>query len=847
MRSPIRPRSRLVLEPLEDRLAPSTFTVTTVADAGAGSLRAAITSANAAPGADAIEFDIPGAGVRTINLTSALPTITGQLAIKGQTQPGFFTFPLIELNGTGAGAGAHGLVVNPAATGTVIRGLIINRFDGDGIRFKANNGRIEFCFIGTDGTGAVDLGNGGNGVFIFAGADNVTVGGNTIGLGNLISGNDQDGVRIEGAGTTGNRVQGNFIGTAGDGTTALANNQGVAIEAGASGNIIGGTGESAGNVISGNTFAGVWMSGAGTTGNLVRGNRVGTDRTGTLPLGNGGSGIFCFNGANSNTIGGATPGARNIISANAFTGVALVGTNANTVQGNYIGTALDGSTPLGNLQHGVGISTGSGNLIGGTTTGAANTISGNAENGVRIAGNFASANKVKGNFIGTDSTGILAVGNGICGVLIEAGANDNVIGGGIAAARNIISGNLDDGVGIMGAGTTGNVVRGNFIGTTASGTFARPNSDDGVSISDGASGNIVGGTATGSRNIISGNFSGGVQIRGAGTDGNVVQGNRIGTDKTGVLALGNLFGVACGEEASNNLIGGTTPTSRNIISGNGNAGVLISDSAGNKIQGNYIGTDKSGTVDLGNELHGVSITGASTENVVGGSTSSAGNVISGNGGDGVFINGLGTDDNRIRGNRIGLAATSTAPLGNDSHGIRLDFDPAGNEIGGTAAGTGNIISQNGGSGVFVSTGSGNAIQRNRIFDNGGLGIDLGMAGVTANDLDDPDAGANDLLNFPVLDAATLTPAGLRISGSINTEQNKIVRIEFFASPAADPTGHGEGKHYLGHILVQLLGTSSVTFSKLFAPTTVLPGQVVTATATDQAGNTSEFSLALLVD
>src|SRR5688500_13467228 len=118
-------RARLFVESLEDRLAPATFNVTTTNDAGAGSLRAVILAANAAVGADAIEFDIAGAGVRTINLASALPAITGQVAIKGHTQPGFFTFPLIELNGTGAGVGAHGLVVNAAATGTVVRGLII--------------------------------------------------------------------------------------------------------------------------------------------------------------------------------------------------------------------------------------------------------------------------------------------------------------------------------------------------------------------------------------------------------------------------------------------------------------------------------------------------------------------------------------------------------------------------------------------------------------------------------------------------------------------------------------------------------------------------------------------------
>ena len=846
MPSSLRRRSPLSLEALEDRLAPAIFTVTTTNDNGAGSLRDAILAANAAAGPDAIEFDIAGMGVRTIDLASALPAITGQVAIKGPTQPGFFTFPLIELNGTGAGAGAHGLVVNAAATFTAIRGIIINRFDGDGIRIRASNCRVETCFIGTDGTGAADLGNGGNGVHILGGADGVSVGGNTIGLGNLISGNDLSGVVIAGPGTTGNKVQGNFIGTAADGTTPLANNQGISIESGAAGNVVGGTAASAGNVISGNTFSGVSMVGDGTTGNAVRGNYIGTDRTGELPLGNGGSGVSAFNGANGNTIGGTSVGARNVISANAFTGVGLVGTDANVVQGNYIGIASDGITPLGNAQHGISIGSGTGNVIGGTIAGASNTISGNGENGVRFSSSFNSANKIKGNFIGTDSTGVVAVGNGENGVLIEGGADRNVIGGGIAAARNVISGNGDDGVSIIDAGTTGNVVRGNFIGTGASGTTARPNADDGVSISDGASGNVIGGTVAGLRNIISGNTSGGVQIRHAGTNGNIVQGNFIGTDKSGTAALGNFFGVGIAEGASDNLIGGTTPAARNIISASGNTGVTLGVGRGNKVQGNYIGTDKTGTLDLGNDSTGIILTAGATESVIGGTAAGAGNVVSGNGSHGVRITAVGTTENRLRGNRIGLAATSASPLGNDGNGVSIDSGASGNEIGGTAAGAGNIVAHNGGAGVQLSAGAGTSLQRNRIFDNGELGIDLGGDGVSPNDLNDPDAGANDLLNFPVLNSATITPAGLRTSGSINTELNAIVRIEFFKSPAADPSTHGEGKHYLGHILLQLLGSNSENFTKVLAVSGVLPGQVITATATDQAGNTSEFSLALLV-
>ncbi len=470
------------LEPLEDRLAPATFTVTTTADAGAGSLRQALQSANALTGADAIEFNIPGAGVHTINLASALPAIAGQVVIKGQTQPGFVASPLIELNGIGAGVDAHGLVVSGSAAGTVIRGLTINRFDGDGVRIEGSNCHVRSCFIGTDNTGTVSQGNGSSGVRVRLEADNVTIGGTSSGFGNLISGNAGNGVTISGAGTTGNRLQA---------------------------------------------------------------NRIGTDQTGTLALGNLLNGVSIFAQTSGNIIGGTVAGARNVISGNGQRGVLLSQATANTVQGNYIGTTVTGLAALGNL-NGIDILNASGNTIGGTLAGAGNLISGNSEHGVQI-GATSTGNKIKGNSIGLRSTGTLSLGNGIDGIAILGGSANNVIGGVVAAARNMISGNGDDGVDISGTGTTGNIIRGNFIGTNAAGTGAIPNTDDGVSISDGASGNFVGGTVAGSRNVISGNANGGVQIRGIGANANSVQGNFIGIDKTGSVPLGNFFGVAVAE------------------------------------------------------------------------------------------------------------------------------------------------------------------------------------------------------------------------------------------------------------------------------------------------------------
>ncbi|HSQ55986.1 MAG TPA: hypothetical protein VLM40_09575, partial [Gemmata sp.] len=354
-------------------------------------------------------------------------------------------------------------------------------------------------------------------------------------------------------------------------------------------------------------------------------------------------------------------------------------------------------------------------------------------------------------------------------------------------------------------------------------------------------------------NVISGNGNDGVLITGSG---NLVQGNYIGTNAAGTADLGNgSAGVFVGAGSDvGNLIGGTTPGARNVISGNDGHGVWFTgfDTTGNVVQGNYIGTDANGTADIGNTLDGVFISYAASNNIVGGTAPGARNVISGNDNHGVELFFSGTSANRIQGNRIGVAANGST-LGNGGDGVRISNGARGNSIGGTAAGSGNVIAYNGGAGVWVQAGIGNAIQSNRIFVNDGLGIDLGPPGVTANDVDDPDIGANRLFNFPLLYIAhqfdrirpypgpgVIHELVLRVRGSINTEMNKTLRIEFFASPAADPSGNGEGRRFIGATTVTTGNANTVSFNVVLSPG-ILEGQVITATATDELGNTSEFS------
>jgi titin len=514
---------------LENRLLPSTFTVVTNQDNGPGSLRDAIMKVDQdlKAGTDTINFAI-GSGTTTIALASALPAITHPVIIDGTTQPGFSGTPLIELDGAGAGSGVNGLDIN--AGGSTVQGVAINRFDQDGILLEGTGGdKIRGDFIGLDISGTLRLGNGNNGVEI-NGIANDIIGGPKIGDRNIISGNLGQGILISGG--PNNVVEGNFIGTDISGTQALGNaNDGVLISG--SNDIVGGTTPNARNIISANGASGVAL-GFFAANNLVEGNYLGTDVTGEAALGNSIAGatlVFSFN----NTIGGSSPGAGNLISGNQFAGVfATFEASNNLIQGNRIGTDATGTQALGNAEIGVDLNFAGNNTIGGTTLGARNVISGNGIEGVDFCGSF--GNMLEGNFIGTDVTGMHAVGNVTYGVDMGSVPANNTIGGTSPGARNVISGNGSDGV-LLRPGTETTLIEGNLIGTNAKGTDALGNGGDGIR-SFGGDGTTIGGTTAGARNVISGNENDGIELIGGFM--NVVEDNYIGTDKAGAKSLGNL-------------------------------------------------------------------------------------------------------------------------------------------------------------------------------------------------------------------------------------------------------------------------------------------------------------------
>ncbi|HEY2343569.1 MAG TPA: hypothetical protein VGH90_11085, partial [Chthoniobacteraceae bacterium] len=292
-------------------------------------------------------------------------------------------------------------------------------------------------------------------------------------------------------------------------------------------------------------------------------------------------------------------------------------------------------------------------------------------------------------------------------------------------------------------------------------------------------------------------------------------------------------------------IGGPKPGMGNVISGNSSQGVVLDTSAtGNTVAGNLIGLNAAGTAAVPNTFAGVEMVAGATSNTIGG-TSGGRNFIAGNSYYGIAIDGSGTGSNVVVGNTIGLAP-SGATVANANGGVVFFGGAQSNVVGGSTAGAANLISGNTQRGVdiFDSTTTGNAISGNSIYGNGGIGINL-VGGsensflVTSNDVGDADTGPNNLQNYPVLASAVLG-IGTNVQGTLNSIANSTFRIELFASATADPSGHGPGQNFLGAFNVTTNGSGSASFNMTFAPS-VLAGQVISATATDATGNTSEFS------
>ncbi len=583
--------------------------------------------------------------------------------------------------------------------------------------------------------------------------------------------------------------------------------------------------------------------------------------------GTGGAGGAAFIvTAGSSTIRGLVINRLTNASFNAGDAIRLVTNGGNHVEGCFIGVNTAGAAAASNTGSGVDIENSPNNTIGGTTAAVRNVISGNTSAwNILVNGTSSSGTTIQGNYIGTNAAGTAAISGSVIGVQIGTngtgtGSSNNTIGGTTAAARNVISGNSNIGIKLFDDTVTGNVIQGNYIGVNAAGTAALANGA-GISLLR-ANDTLIGGTVAGAGNVVSGNTNDGIDIDGSR---NLIQGNFVGTNAAGTAAVPNQDGIGIhfisdGSNPSNNTVGGTTPGARNVISGNGSGtnshGIrleLTATTLGNLIQGNFIGTDVTGTAALGNGGSGIQVfesVATNGTNTIGGTTAAARNVISANKGNGFFGGGSGI---LIQGNYIGTDVNGTASLGNLGSGIDLNATD-GTTVGGTGAGAGNVIAFNVGDGLrlpaFLSgqsaIGITNPIRGNSIFSNGKLGINLvsggeTAAGVTPNDACDADEGANHLQNFPVLSTAVVAAGATTIVGTLNSTANTQFAVDFYSNQVCDGSGNGEGQTFLGSSQVTTNASCIGTINTIL-PLAVSVGQLVTATATDPAGNTSEFSL-----
>ena len=611
----------------------------------------------------------------------------------------------IGTDGDGIGDADERNIIS-ATVGNIGHGILIGNFFGhSGVPLTSHN-VIAGNHIGTDASGTVPFGNQGPGIRLHK-SDANRIGTNGDGLSdalerNVIAGNKGEGIL---AISSLNVIAGNYVGIDATGTVPMGNTHiGVSItgnsnRVGTDGNGIADATER--NVIAANRFTGIGFTG---NDNVVAGNYIGTDVTGTVAIDNGGGVGFSGDRNRIGTIGDGMADAaeRNLITASSR-GVGFTGTN-NVVAGNYIGVDFTGMVklvPTAGMFIGLEVS-GNFSRIGtdGNGVGDAdekNVISATTNNAVEIYGDF---NVFAGNFVGTNAAGTSAIGALEKGVALRENAQHNRLGtdgNGVsdAAERNLISGNFGCGIVIHFGDASENVVAGNFIGTDVTGTSAIPNAC-------------------------------GISIDSQGFTGN--RANRIGTNGDGIA-----------DEAE-----------RNVISGNNGIGIHILFSSENIVAGNFIGTDSTGTVALPNNGEGIRTAGGDMDRIGTDADGVAGCGAEPDSTNTKMGIEIGSANTTVAGNYIGTDITGTLPLGNDAPGVALKICSGTVLGGPGVRGNIIAYNLGAGVVMTNPAATGCRVQGNSIRSNGQLGIDILENGVTPNDSDDVDAGPNNSQNFPVL-------------------------------------------------------------------------------------------------
>jgi parallel beta-helix repeat protein len=945
-------------------------TVVNTNDSGQGSLRQAITNANTLTGETslaqsgrtaAIEnlvFMLPngtaGNGLRsslnafsavagrsavaTVTLASALPQLATPMVLDAQTQPGWGgsdSYPIIEVNAAGGG-GTHGVRISSSTGAVTLRGLIVNRASGEGIKVEsgASNGDvIQGCWSGINSAGTTSSGfsNSASGISLQGGSNHL-VGGSTAAQRNITGGN-----YFEGISTTtgsGHTISGNYIGVGPNGSSNLGGRRYGILIRGSGGATV------TGNVVANQGAAGIYLETG--SGNTVQGNIVGADPTGVTAMGNGaspptgnpGGGIYVTSG--SNAIGGTGGGQGNVVRASTGAGVAIVGgVSGNAVLVNSIYGNSGAGIDLGNdgITANDGAKTsGQPNLLmdapvftSARARGSALTVAGyigtaagqSAFAGSRVEvfiSDSTSANgsgktwlgaltaDASGNFSGTVTMpfGAIRAGSVLTGTATDTSNNTSEFGANFSdlVVDWLINDNGDGvdanpGDGLCETSTAGQctlraaIMEANAWAGSDLAAFALPNcpgagciitpasvlpSVTGQLTIDGQTqpgwtaaplvdlrGEGAGAGSSGLNVTAAGSIVRGLAVGGFLQSGIVVNANNVtiegvyaGVAPDGVTARANgavnsATGGVYVAGGTGVVVGGTTATTRNVLSGNGGSGLWINGGTVTAI-GNYIGTNSSGSSALRNRRWGVQVAFGSGHQI-GGAAAGQGNVISGNTGGSTGGIVVGTSNVTIQGNTIGLTAARTAAIPNGdgsdtySSGIDLRSGSTGILVGGLNAGEGNVISGNVGHGVRVQSQT-TRILGNSIYNNLWLGIDLGANGVTANNGTQSGALPNSDMDYPVITSAGYDPAtrALTLTGYVGTGTGQALfagaRVELFTSDG-DATGYGEGSAFVGSLTADANGRFSGTVS-VPASVSFAVGTALTGTATDTAGNTSEF-------
>jgi streptogramin lyase len=875
-----RHRIPLRLEQLEDRLAPAVITVTsngdTIAIDGLATLREAITSINnqadingdvtlnrvggyaSTPGGtpDVINFSIFAVGVNTISATAAEPTIIRPLTIDGYSQAGASANTLanadnavilIQLDGTGAGTNVNGLTLGAASGGSTIKGLDITNFQADanlnggvGIFVQSNGNAIVGNFVGVNPAGTTPMANGGDGIRVVNASNNM-IGSTNPADRNVASGNALDGIHVEGTiatPATGNLIQGNFVGVAADGKSSLlaaSGPQPTGITLGADGNLW--FTESANNAIGRITTAGV------VTEFSLAGLQAGSGPIDIVsdPANN----LLYFTEKNVGRVGSINP---------------LAGSDA---------------AILASETQSVVVPSGAGAGVSGITLGPDGNLWFTEVNVDRV-GNI---------------TPNLATGNEFSTGITPGAAPENIVTGADGALWFTEFGNAVGRITTAGAVTE--------FSLAALGVNNGP-----IDIVSDPANNLLYFTlknvgtigrinplATSDALILASETQSAVVPSGAGAG---VSGITLGPDGNLWFTEANVDRVAninptltTINEFSTGITPGAVPS--DIVSVPTDNALWFTEFGNNAIgritTGGTVTNEfhpPSAFTGQGNKIDGIEISGGNL-NTVGGTAAGARNVVGFNGA-GIEVDN-GGQSNIIQGNFSGVGADGTTAAGNLQHGIALRSSnglsaPLGpaqanepgvsfNLIGGTAAGAGNLVEFNGAAGVAVfgnpvsASGQpniGNAIEGNSLFENGRpnptflLGIDLTNHstfpeddGLTPNDSkghgtpNDP----NNFQNFPVLTAAVPDNGKTDITGTLKSTPGSTFRIEFFASNTDPARGIPEGQQFLGFVNATADANGNAPFSvSLNVPVAV--GRIVTGTATDGIGNTSEFSAGIFV-